>query len=417
MDHAAMGMENMLMRTREGSGTALLPDLSPMAAVHGNVGSWSLMLHGNGFLQFIHEGSDRGDDQLGSVNWAMGMARRPLGGGIFGLRAMLSAEPATIDGCGYPLLLATGETCDGEPLHDVQHQHDLFMELAAEFQRPLSAGVDLQLYSALAGEPALGPVAFPHRWSAMPNPLAPIGHHWFDGTHIAYGVLTAGVSSERWKVEGSVFNGREPDEDRADLDLNGLDSYSGRVWWLPNERWAIQVSGGQMNEAEPGHAATDPRIDLTRYVASATYHERVGERGLWATTAAVGRAIEDDSGTNAVLLESALNLRERHTFFGRAEWAQKMGHDLGLESAALKDRTFDVAAVALGYTLHLPAFHQWLPGIGARGSISFVPEDLEPAYGAPTPVGFAVFVTLRPAEAVMDMSMPMPMMGSSGSDR
>lgn len=413
MDHAAMGhtmpgMDAMLMRTREGSGTAWLPDTSPMAAVHASAGSWALMLHGNAFFQFIHEGGDRGDEQLGSINWVMGMARRPLGGGTFGLRAMLSAEPATIGGCGYPILFATGETCEGKPLYDIQHQHDLFMELAAEYQRPLAQGLELQLYTALAGEPALGPVAFPHRWSAMPNPLAPISHHWFDGTHIAFGVVTAGLSGERWKVEGSLFNGREPDEDRTDLNLARLDSYAGRIWWLPDDRWAIQVSGGRMNDAEAGHLPVDPRIDVKRYIASATYHERVGERGFWATTAAAGRSIEESSGTNAALVESSLNLRERHTLFGRAEWAQKGGHDLGLDGSAAEEGTYDLATLALGYTLHLPAFHQWLPGVGARASVNLVPEDLETLYGGRNPVGFTVFLTLRPAEAVMEM-MPMPM--------
>jgi hypothetical protein len=402
-------MDHMMMRTREGSGTAWLPDMNPMIAAHASAGAWGLMLHGNAFVQYIHEGGDRGDSQLGSINWVMGMARRPVAGGVFGLRAMLSAEPFTISGCGYPILLATGETCDGEPLHDVQHQHDLFMELAAEYMRPLAGSLDLQLYGAVVGEPALGPVAFPHRPSAMPNPLAPVSHHWFDGSHIAYGVVTAGVYGERWKLEGSLFNGREPDEERKDLDLASLSSFAGRIWWLPNERWAVQASAGQLNDAEPAHTPGEPRVDVTRYTASATYQERLGERGLWATTAAVGRSVEEESGTNAVLLESSVTLRERHTFFGRAEWAEKAGHDLGLESPALESLTYDLSTVAVGYTVHLPQFRGWLPGVGARGSLSFVPGTLEPFYGSRTPAGFTVFVNLRPIEAVMEMSMPMQM--------
>jgi hypothetical protein len=402
-------MDHMMMRTREGSGTAWLPDTNPMIAVHASAGSWGFMLHGNAFLQYIHEGGDRGDSQVGSINWVMGMARRPMAGGVIGLRAMVSAEPFTISGCGYPILLATGETCDGEPLHDVQHQHDLFMELAAEYTRPLAGPLELQLYGAVVGEPALGPVAFPHRPSAMPNPLAPVSHHWFDGSHIAYGVVTAGVYGERWKLEGSLFNGREPDEEREDLDLASLSSFAGRIWWLPNDRWAIQASAGQLNEAEPAHTPGESRVDVTRHTASATYQERLGERGLWATTAAVGRSAEEESGTNAVLLESSVTLRERHTFFGRAEWAEKAGHDLGLESAALEGLTYDLSTVAVGYTVHLPQFYGWLPGVGARASLSFVPSTLEPFYGSRTSSGFTVFVNLRPIEALMEMSMPMQM--------
>src|SRR5690606_6265006 len=94
MDHAAHEMTGPLdiPQTRTGSGTSWLPDLSPMHALHRRAGDWSLMLHGNAFLQYISLGSDRGKDQFGSINWVMGMAQRPLLGGELGLRAMLSVE-------------------------------------------------------------------------------------------------------------------------------------------------------------------------------------------------------------------------------------------------------------------------------------------------------------------------------------
>jgi hypothetical protein len=44
-----------------------------------------------------------------------------------------------VRGCGYPDLLATGERCDGEPIHDRQHQHEFFMEVAARYDRPLTS--------------------------------------------------------------------------------------------------------------------------------------------------------------------------------------------------------------------------------------------------------------------------------------
>jgi hypothetical protein len=407
------GMAPMLMRTREGSGTSWLPDVSPMAAIHGSLGGWSLMLHGNAFLQYIHEGGVRGDDQLGSINWAMGMARRTVGGGQLGLRTMLSADPFTISGCGYPVLLASGETCGGERLHDIQHQHDLFMELAAEYERPLGGSVHMQLYGGPVGEPALGPSAFPHRPSAIPNPIAPIGHHWFDGSHVSFGVATAALFGERWKVEGSLFNGREPDEHRKDLDLGALDSFSGRVTWLPSDRLSVQVSAGQLNEAEPGHSPSDARMDMKRYTGSATYHRKLGGGGYWATTAAAGRNIEEGESTNAMLMESAVSFSDRHLFFGRIEWAEKLGHELGLEEASLSDRQFDLAAVAAGYTLQVAPVAGWQPGIGARGSLSFVPAGLEAAYGGRANVGFTVFLSLRPAQN--DMSMAGMMMGGTSA--
>ncbi len=189
--------------------------------------------HANLFAQFLYESGDthRTSRQARSINWFMGMLRRPVGRGRVGVRAMLSAEPWTIGGCGYPDLLATGEVCDGDTLHDRQHPHDLFMELAVDYERPIANRLRLHGYAALAGEPALGPPAFPHRASAMPNPISPIAHHWLDATHIAFGVLTAGVPGSRWRAEGSVFNGREPDDARAGLELGALDSVAARPYF------------------------------------------------------------------------------------------------------------------------------------------------------------------------------------------
>src|SRR5258705_4248701 len=101
------------------------------------------------------------------------------------------------------------------------------MELSAEYDGPLGGGTRWQLFGGPAAEPALGPVAYPHRISAMPNPIAPIAHHWFDSTHVSFGVITAGVYGGRWKIESSAFNGREPDERRKNLDLGPLDSVAG----------------------------------------------------------------------------------------------------------------------------------------------------------------------------------------------
>jgi hypothetical protein len=217
-------MEHMseMPSSRDGSGTSWLPVDTPMYAIHRQAGTWMLMAHVNAFLQYLHESGDRGADQGGSINWFMLMGRRAVGDGHLTLRGMVSLEPWTIPGCGYPDLLASGELCQGEAIHDRQHPHDLFMELSATYDRPLAGDVRLQVYGAPVGEPALGPTAFSHRVSAMPNPLAPITHHWFDSTHISYGVVTGGVYGIRWKAEGSVFNGREPDEYRTDFDFGAL---------------------------------------------------------------------------------------------------------------------------------------------------------------------------------------------------
>src|SRR6266849_5145476 len=155
-----------MQMAREGSGTSWLPDATPMYAIHWQRGAWQFMAHENAFVQFLHESGDRGDDQLGSINWIMGMAQRNVGPGRLQLRGMFSAEPWTIRGCGYPDLLASGERCQGQQIHDQQHPHDLAMEISAEYNAPLMGGIRWQAYAAPAGEPALGPAAFPHRVSA-----------------------------------------------------------------------------------------------------------------------------------------------------------------------------------------------------------------------------------------------------------
>ena len=406
----SMGMTGPLgiPMARDASGTAWLPDSTPVYALHGMAGSWSLMLHGNVFAQYLYEGGDRGEDQFGSINWIMGMAHREIGRGMLMLRAMMSAEPSTVGECGYPDLLATGETCNGgQIIRDRQHPHDLFMELAANYQRALTDGVALQLYGGPVGEPALGPPAYPHRLSALSNPIAPIGHHWLDATHISFGVATAGLYGRTWKLEGSVFNGREPDENRYDLDLDALDSYSGRVWLSPSPQWMLQASAGKLNEVEPGRGG-GPRVDQTRMTASATYH-RPMMSGDWATTAAWGRNKEADHATNAALLESSVTFATANTLFMRAETARKTGEDLDINDPSLADATFTVRAVSLGYVRDLADLGSFVLRLGARGALNMVPSDLERFYGSRAPMGFGVFVNLRPRAMTMGSMGGMPM--------
>jgi hypothetical protein len=382
-------------RTREGSGTSWLPDASPMHALHGQTGNWELMLHGSLYVHFLDDGGDRGFDQFGATNWIMGMARRPAGGGDLTLKAMLSSDPWTVGECGYPDLLATGEFCDDEPLHDRQHPHDLFMELGAVYERALADDLALQLYGGPVGEPALGPVAYPHRVSSFPNPIAPIGHHWLDSTHIAFGVATAGVYGRRWKAEGSVFNGREPDSERHDFDLDALNSYAGRFWLLPSDRWALQVSAGQLNEAEV-HEVGGRRLDVTRVTASVTYHHPLAREGVWASTLAWGRNREGDEATAAFLLETNLDVGERDVLYGRIEVVEKTGGDLVLPEG-LGGESFTVGKLGLGYLRQIGPVGGLAPGLGAGVTVSRVPDELEPFYGSTNLAGLQIFFRLRPA--------------------
>jgi YHS domain-containing protein len=384
--------------SREGSGTAWLPEATPMYAIHEMKGPWTLMFHGNAFLQYLTESGERGDDQFGSINWVMGMAQRDVHNGRVMFRGMFSAEPWTVGRCGYPDLLATGEQCRGEQIHDRQHPHDLMMELAAAYDAPLKGPVRWQVYGGPAGEPALGPVAYPHRVSAMPNPLAPIAHHWLDSTHITYGVLTGGVYGSRWKAEASIFNGREPDEHRADFDFGALDSVSGRVWFVPTPKLAMQISAGKLSEAKAGEGSAEPRVDVSRVSASVTYHTGDAENRFSATTLAWGRNQESGHGSNAFLLETNLTWQERDTVFARFETASKTAHDLAV---AESDDAFTVAKIQGGYTRYLPAWNGLKPGIGVSVSAGVVPQALKSVYGRRVNGGFGVFLTLRPAVATM----------------
>jgi len=152
-------------------------------------GSWNVMLHGIVFLNDTHQTGFRGRDKDFSTNWAMLMAERSAGRGAIMLRAMLSGEAATISSRKYPELFQTGETAFGRQIIDGQHPHDFFMELAVEYAHPIESATGY-LYVAPVGDPALGPVAYPHRESAMETPQAVLSHHFQDSTHISYNVVT-----------------------------------------------------------------------------------------------------------------------------------------------------------------------------------------------------------------------------------
>lgn len=399
-----------LFPARESSGTSWQPDETRMDGVERTLGAWSVMAHGSLFAQFLYESGDRhrtggfASHQFSSANWLMLAARRPAGAGRVGVRAMLTAEPWTVSACGFINLLASGEMCEGDTIHDRQHPHDTFMELSADYDRPIHGPLRWQIYGGVSGEPALGPTAFPHRLSAALNPIAPVTHHWLDSSHMAFGVVTSGVYSTRWKIEGSVFNGREPDETRTNLDLGPLDSFSGRVSLMPSPRLALQVSAGHLEEAE-AEFSPRPRSDVDRLTASATYHRALGAR-IWATTAAYGmnganEYVPDGPVflvTHAGLAETSL-AGDRDTWFGRVEVAGKPGEDLHVHEAPTQ--IFTVGKIEAGYVRQFRAWHSLVPGVGAVASANIVPPALATRYSGQVAWGFGVYFVLRPVSHVM----------------
>jgi hypothetical protein len=384
--------------TRMGSGTAWLPDASPMRAWHFPTGRWILMVHGDAFLQYDHQGGPRGDDQVGSINWGMLMAMRQVAGGTLHLHGMASAEPFTIGAGGYPLLLQSGETFEGQPLHDRQHPHDLFMELSAFYEREINPRLGFLLYVAPVGEPGIGPVAYMHRPSALNDPFAPLAHHWTDATHITYGVLTAGLFTRQVRLEGTLFNGREPDEDRYDFDFHPLDSYGARLSVNPTPDWALSLSYGYLKQPEAVHADENQH----RIGASILHTVRLGRQGEWASALVYGskQHVEPSGGSgpwqHSLMAESNLQLDAANTVFGRVEYVRKSGEELVLPGS-LAGEEFDLGNLSLGYVREFARYRGATFGVGARGALNLVPASLESSYGSRTPVGLAVFLRIRPA--------------------
>ena len=394
MEHGepvAPGAESLsFTHSRESSGTSWMPDSSPVFAHHFMAGDWMLMLHYAATLGYDDQWSDRGSRRLTSTNWIMGMASHPLLGGQVTFRTMLSAEPATAGGeLQLPLLLQSGETYGGQPLHDRQHPHDLFMEVAAIYRRPIADLFGIELYGALSGEPALGPTAFMHRASAMNNPFPPIGHHWQDSTHISFGVLTAGVYNRWVKLEGSIFHGREPDENRWDFDFGALDSWSGRLSVNPTQQTSFQVSYGYVNSPE----AAQPQENLHRVTASGSYSAPMLSDGNVALTALWGRNVEAGHSSDSALVEANLDLDGKNVPFVRFEYVQKLGHDLVLPGDP--DAKYDVFQGSFGY-VHRFTGGPVVPVIGISVDIGIVPASIEAQYGTRTPVGAFVFIGLQP---------------------
>jgi hypothetical protein len=399
-DHSGHGGHAAAMKSfygvyapsREASGTAWVPDASPHEGAHVAAGGWTGMVHGYAYGVYTRQGGERGQDRVFGTNMLMLMAQRPAGEATLGVRGMLSLEPL-MGKKGYPLLLQTGETADRRtPLIDRQHPHDLFMELALTYSRPVGGASSLFVYAGLPGEPALGPAAFMHRFSGADNPEAPLSHHWLDATHITFGVLTAGAVWRDVKLEASAFKGREPDEDRWNIESPELDSYSGRLTWNAGENWSMQASYGDLESPE----LLAPEADVERWTASVSHGARFAAAD-WQTTLAWGRNREKAGGghgheEDATLLESAAGFAGRHTVFGRFEIVEKF--ELFLPPDPRGDRAFTVRKAGLGYIRDFAPRRGTQLGVGGAGSVHLLPRALDAVYGK-TPLSCNVFLRLK----------------------
>jgi Heavy metal binding domain len=379
--------------SREGSGTSWLPDSSPMYGRTFMFGENMLMLHGTIFPRYTNVSTRRGDDRIDAPNWFMAMYSHPLGDSAqFGARLMMSLDPLTEDGRGYPLLFQSGETWHDQPLHDQQHPHDLFDELSISLSQKFDHDLSAYIYFGYPGEPALGPPTFMHRPSAMDDPDAPIGHHWQDSTHVTFGVATAGLVWHSIKIEGSIFTGREPDENRYNFDQPDFDSYSGRLSWNPTRNLALQVSFGYIKSPE----AFDPELNRHRTTASAIYNLPLGKDSNWSNTFVWGQNNDTGQGkTQSFLVESDYQ-RGRNTVYFRWEHVGKSGEELVLNPAA-DTRVFPVSAYTLGYVRDLSHGNGVDIGLGTQFTINNRPDTLDRYYGTDLGYAFEFFLRIRPS--------------------
>jgi hypothetical protein len=372
--------------------------------------AWQFMQDGIVIAGFNHQGGPRGGNELVVPNWWMGMANRDFSRGRLTFTGMLSLDPATVGKDGYRELFQAGEALNGRPLIDRQHPHDLFMQLGGVWRMPVTESTGFTVAGGPVGEPALGPVAFMHRASAADNPTAPLGHHTFDSTHIAFGVVTAAVDHDPWVVEGSLFNGREPDENRWDIEFGRLDSFSGRVWYRPNDEWEFQASTGRLKDPEqiePGN--------IVRSTVSGSWTRENG-MAISSVTAAYGRNNTQHGDRSAMFVEGSRH-SNGNTLYGRFEAVQVetslLQTDTVVEglAAGLKSPVF---AFTVGGVRDIGAWRGFEGGIGADVSFYGVPDALQSVYSA-HPVSFHVFFRVRPPAGSMgrmwNMRMSQPMAG------
>jgi hypothetical protein len=408
LSHPSHGMhEHEMMRmqssvdladpmSREGSGTSWLPDSSPMYGKMFMFGRDMLMLHGAILPRYTNVSTRRGDDRIDAPNWIMGMYSHPLGDSTqIGARLMMSLDPLTEGGRGYPLLFQTGESWHDQPLHDRQHPHDLFDELSVSLSQKFDHDFSAYIYFGYPGEPALGPPTFMHRPSAMDDPDAPLGHHWQDSTHVTFGVATAGLVWSHFggmKIEGSIFTGREPDENRYDFDRPRFDSYSGRISWNPAKNLALQVSHGYIKSPE----ALDPKTNIHRTTASAIYNLPLGPDRNWSNTFVWGQNNATGEGkTQSFLIESNYQ-RGRDTVYLRWERVEKSGHELVLDPLD-ESQIFPIGGYTVGYVRDLSHGNGLDIGLGTQFTINGRPDTLDRYYGDDLGYAFQFFLRIRPS--------------------
>lgn len=378
------------------TGTSAQPNSTAEPMIMRPMGNWLFMFHGTAFQNTLQQTGPRSYDKVFSTNWFMPMAQRQIGRGQLTLRTMLSLEPATVTSRYYPLPFQQGETAFGKPINDGQHPHDFIMELAALYDLRLGTNGLLSFYAAPVGDPAIGPSAYAHRASASEDPVASLGHHLQDSTHIANDVVTGGLTYKQVRIEASGFHGREPDELRWNIDSGVIDSWSTRLTVQPGQNWSAQYSFAHLTSPESLHAGED----VQRMTASIMYNRPLA-RGSWASTLLWGRnrVIQTGQVFNGYLAESTYQFAERNRVWGRVENVDRTTELLlgkQAEPAGFDEQFLArIQAYTVGYDHEVPLVRGLSTALGGQVTFYGKPDFLTPIYGR-HPAGVIVFVRIRP---------------------
>jgi len=183
------------------------------------------------------------------------------------------------------------------------------------------------------------------------------------------------------RSRASAFRGREPDEDRWDIETPKLDSWSARLSWNPTPNWSAQVSHGFLKQPEALH----PGQNEHRTTASVHY----AGGGLSAMAAFSAKNRDPGETLTAWLAEANWDLTEHHSLFGRVE---NVANDELFPDHAdlLHDQRFRVTKAQVGYAWRTLLFGPFQLAVGGSVNAYGKPAALDAAYGR-NPWGYTLF--------------------------
>jgi hypothetical protein len=214
------------------------------------------------------------------------------------------------------------------------------------------------------------------------------------------------------QTEGSIFNGREPDENRYDFDSHAWNSRSVRLWFMPNRNWAMQVSYGLLRSPE----AQEPNADIRRTTASVQYNKSFN-RGNWASAFVWGRnhvsAPGEIHNLNGYTVESTVNFLDKNYLYTRLELVDKddllRPTDRSLLGIKTDHPSFRIGAYTFGGVRDIWNTDKVSLGVGSDLTFYSKPAILDRIYGN-NPVSWRLFLRIRPGK------MKMSMHGNSGGE-